>query len=41
MEKNGQVIEEYVYNGDGKRIKKIDVDSERIYIYGGLNVLYE
>ncbi|MBU7038536.1 MAG: hypothetical protein HXS52_11450 [Theionarchaea archaeon] len=41
VKKDGQVIEEYFYDGDGKRIKKSDADSERVYIYGGLNVLYE
>ena len=41
VKKNGQVTEEYSYDGDGKRIKKIDSDSERIYIYSGLTVLYE
>jgi RHS repeat-associated protein len=40
-EKDRQVTEEYFYDGDGKRIKKTDADSERVYIYGGLNVLYE
>ncbi len=41
VKENGQVIEVYVYDGDGKRIKKTDATSERVYIYGGLNVLYE
>jgi RHS repeat-associated protein len=41
IKKDGQVTEEYFYDGDGKRIKKTDADSERVYIYGGLNVLYE
>jgi RHS repeat-associated protein len=38
---NGQVTQQYVYDGDGKRIKKTDSESVRIYIYSGLNVLYE
>lgn len=40
-EKDGQLVEEYAYDGDGKRIKKTDQESERIYIYHGLNILYE
>ena len=41
VKENGQVTEQYVYDGDGKRIKKIGSDSVRIYIYSGLKVLYE
>jgi RHS repeat-associated protein len=41
VKKDGQVTEEYFYDGDGKRIRKTDAGSERVYIYGGLNVLYE
>jgi RHS repeat-associated protein len=41
VKKDGQVVEENFYDGDGKRIKKTDADSERVYIYGGLNVLFE
>jgi RHS repeat-associated protein len=41
VKKDGQVTEEYFYDGDGKRIKKVDADSDRVYIYGGLNVLFE
>ncbi|MBU7018120.1 MAG: hypothetical protein HXS44_11480 [Theionarchaea archaeon] len=41
IKENGQVIEQYIYNGDGQRIKKINADSTRIYIYSGINILYE
>ncbi len=41
VKENGQVIEQYIYDGDGRRIKKSDATSERVYIYSGLNVLYE
>ncbi len=41
VKENGQVLEQYIYDGDGRRIKKIDATSERVYIYGGLNLLYE
>ncbi|MBU7016411.1 MAG: RHS repeat-associated core domain-containing protein [Theionarchaea archaeon] len=38
---NGQITEEYIYNGDGQRIKKIDSESTRIYVNTGIDVLYE
>ncbi|MFQ5761826.1 MAG: hypothetical protein ACE5PO_02210 [Candidatus Bathyarchaeia archaeon] len=39
VKKNGQTIEQY-YDGDGKRIKKIENSVTTIYIYRGLAVLY-
>ncbi len=38
---DGVVTEQYVYDGDGNRIKKTDSSSERIYLYSGMNVSYE
>jgi len=41
VKENGQVIEQYTYDGDGQRIKKVNSESVRIYINSGVNVLYE
>jgi RHS repeat-associated protein len=41
VKKDGHIVEEYEYDGDGNRIKKVNTESERIYIYSGLNILYE
>jgi RHS repeat-associated protein len=40
VKKNGVTIGQYWYDGDGKRIKSAE-STETIYIYSGLNVLYE
>lgn len=33
------VLGEYYYDGDGKRIKKVEASQTTIYIYLGLNIL--
>jgi RHS repeat-associated protein len=41
VEKNDMTIGEYVYDGNGRRILVIENGMETVYIYSGLNVLYE
>ncbi|MFQ5892130.1 MAG: hypothetical protein ACE5HW_04990, partial [Candidatus Methanofastidiosia archaeon] len=38
---NGQTIGRYWYDGDGKRIKKLEDSKTTIYIYSGIKVIYE
>jgi hypothetical protein len=35
------VLGEYYYDGDGKRIKKVEASQTTIYIYLGWNIIYE
>ncbi|MGC1119670.1 MAG: RHS repeat-associated core domain-containing protein [Candidatus Methanofastidiosia archaeon] len=41
VEKNDMTIGEYVYDGNGRRILVIENSTETVYVYSGLNVLYE
>jgi RHS repeat-associated protein len=47
LEKNQQVIGQYTYDGDGRRIKKtewiesLQQNHDIIYVYSGLSVIYE
>ncbi len=38
---DGTITEQYEYDGDGKRIKKVDSQSATVYVYSSFGVLYE
>jgi RHS repeat-associated protein len=47
VDKDQQMVAQYVYNGDGKRIKKIEWSDDlqdyetTIYVYSGVHIVYE
>jgi RHS repeat-associated protein len=40
VEKNDSVLEEYIYDGEGKRIQSIE-DSATTYVYSGIDIVFE